>query len=199
MNTTIISAITYSILILLISSLIVTLSPSIHAKELNSEQAIEIDRVFVNYFQTGESLEIANIKGITEPEIRHLFDVKKLLIIISIITVILGLTLLLLWDNNKSILGTMLSPLLMLWVSAPTFLIMNFDKLFKTFHELLFWKGNYIFPMDSILISTYPAEFFKSMGLKIITIYFFITIGFLASKLISDKIYSLNYNFKNRE
>ena len=141
-----VTALTYSILIILISVLIVSLSHSLHQKELLTPTAQENDLIFTTYFQTGNPLHMTDIKGITENEVEHMFAVRKLLLIASILAFTLGIFLVVLWEKVQEKMAIFLSPLLILWVSAPAFLFSNFDKLFLTFHRSLFPQGTYFFP-----------------------------------------------------
>ena len=49
----------------------------------------------------------------------------------------------------------------LLWV------VISFDSLFTFFHLLLFPQGNWQFSSDSLLIQTFPIDFFISMAMKI--------------------------------
>lgn len=59
-----------------------------------------------------------------------------------------------------------LSSLVVLGV-VTVFTIFAFNVSFTVFHLLLFPQGNWTFPADSMLISTFPAEFFIALGIRI--------------------------------
>tara|TARA_Y100000310_G_scaffold338405_1_gene427968 strand:- start:1322 stop:1873 length:552 start_codon:yes stop_codon:yes gene_type:complete len=44
------------------------------------------------------------------------------------------------------------------------FSIINFDVVFTYFHQIFFPQGNWMFPSDSLLIQTFPREFFVSFS-----------------------------------
>ncbi len=46
-------------------------------------------------------------------------------------------------------------------------LLLSFNTVFTLFHLLFFPQGNWIFPADSLLIQTFPLEFFVRMGMII--------------------------------
>ena len=58
-------------------------------------------------------------------------------------------------------------------------LVTDFELFFFYFHEVLFPQGNYVFPFDSVLIQTYPGEFFFSMGIVLVVSFLVVSI-FLA-------------------
>lgn len=45
--------------------------------------------------------------------------------------------------------------------------LIAFYQLFTWFHLIFFPQGNWLFPVDSLLIQTFPQEFFVSLSLKI--------------------------------
>ncbi len=46
-------------------------------------------------------------------------------------------------------------------------IIFNFESLFTLFHTIFFPQGNWQFPMDSLLIQTFPLQFFTKMSIYI--------------------------------
>jgi len=44
--------------------------------------------------------------------------------------------------------------------------MINFDKLWLIIHAVLFPQGNWMFPVDSVLITLYPAEFFSTLVIR---------------------------------
>lgn len=47
------------------------------------------------------------------------------------------------------------------------FLLFDFSAVFTLFHQLFFPQGNWLFPVDSLLIQTFPLEFFENISIKI--------------------------------
>ena len=50
------------------------------------------------------------------------------------------------------------------------FSLLSFNFTFKIFHKILFPQGNWLFPVDSLLIQTFPIQFFVTISLKIMVI-----------------------------
>lgn len=46
-------------------------------------------------------------------------------------------------------------------------LIISFNFTFTLFHKLFFPQGNWVFPVDSMIIQTFPAVFFVALSVKI--------------------------------
>ena len=55
--------------------------------------------------------------------------------------------------------------------------LLSFNFTFKMFHKLLFPQGNWLFPIDSLLIQTFPIQFFVTISLKIMVIAIIIAAG----------------------
>jgi integral membrane protein (TIGR01906 family) len=51
--------------------------------------------------------------------------------------------------------------------SMLVFALVGFNTLFTWFHKIFFPQGNWMFDADSLLIQTFPIEFFVSMSVKI--------------------------------
>lgn len=64
------------------------------------------------------------------------------------------------------------------------FFLVNFNLLFTLFHHLFFPQGNWIFAADSLLIRTFPEEFFRGISLKIfiLTLLFAVVVTALSWK-----------------
>lgn len=56
----------------------------------------------------------------------------------------------------------------MVFILAAAFL--SFNTSFIVFHQIFFPQGNWQFPGESLLIQTFPQEFFISMGIKIFSL-----------------------------
>jgi integral membrane protein (TIGR01906 family) len=50
------------------------------------------------------------------------------------------------------------------------FAIFGFNSMFTIFHKIFFPQGNWTFPMESLLIQTFPLQFFITISLKIMVI-----------------------------
>ncbi len=134
-------------------------------------------------------------QGYTQNEIDHLYDVKK--ITTKIPTAIIIITLLITisifgihklkefkckelkstenkFSNNKinliSLIQTIssISKLSIIFaILFITIIIINFNLTFTYFHYLLFPQGNWQFPYDSKLITTFPESFFNTITILI--------------------------------
>lgn len=193
MRRTITVAVIYTFILILASIFAVVMNLSLHEKFLQGEQARENNEIFIQYFQTGSPLEMANIQGITENEVEHIYDVRQLLVIGSFLVLALGLLLLLLWEKTQHKIIIFVSPLILAYLSLPSILLAKFDVLFDVFHRVLFTQGNYTFSSTSVLISTYPSSFFAQMSLSIATYFLASSAVLLFIKIIGDKIYLLTH------
>jgi integral membrane protein (TIGR01906 family) len=66
-------------------------------------------------------------------------------------------------------------------------IMLGFNSVFTLFHRLFFPGGNWLFPADSLLIRTFPADFFMLIGLKI----------FILSLLLATMVYMLARRYLN--
>ncbi len=157
---------------------------------LTETQQLGID--FLNNPQAFEtSLQEA---GASDAEISHMYDVHELLKVQNILfwtTLLLSTLIITSYRKSPAMLSklffwggltTITLPLLVLLAVA-----ISFQKSFATFHYLLFPQGNWQFPLDSFLISTYPESFFLWMAVKILVIMLllgsiFIALGFFNQK-----------------
>lgn len=115
----------------------------------------------------------------TDKEKAHLEDVKKVMTVVDylfyatllISTLILTsfkrqeekILLLLKWSGIALVVSVMVMILL---------LLLDFTTVFTLFHQLFFPQGNWLFPADSLLIQTFPLEFFTTISLKIFALIF---------------------------
>ena len=58
-------------------------------------------------------------------------------------------------------------------------LVLRFNTLFVMFHQIFFPQGNWIFPPDSLLIQTFPSEFFVRVSVWIFGLSLFFGILFI--------------------
>jgi len=132
----------------------------------------------LNYFK-GEELNF----NYTEREIVHLEDVKNLMNILKIVLYILFFFILILLFNKDISNILIISGLITIGIVILLFLI-DFSFLFTKFHEILFTNDYWLLDKNTLLIKTYPLEFFirffKRLILNIIiTSLMVISIGIL--------------------
>ena len=134
----------------------------------------------------------------TSDEYSHLIDVKKVMKLIDIVfylsllafTSIITLTRKnpLLQRKIFKIAGTTVVSILLLLVFLSIF---AFNDLFTLFHQIFFPQGNWIFANDSLLITTFPIEFFIQIArnifiLSLISGTFLISLSFLKKSEKND-------------
>ena len=117
----------------------------------------------------------------TNNEASHMQDVKETMTIVDYVFyfLLIGVSLILrYYKNSKSMTkkisrfggtATVVSIIFILFLS-----FFSFNYLFTLFHNVFFPQGNWMFPLDSKLISTFPLDFFISISGKI----FFLTLFF---------------------
>lgn len=164
------------------------------SSEIENRQEITSD--LIRYFETENKTLILEF---TESEQSHLEDVKSLLktnkIILDIVLIILlSAFLALIFYFKKNIIKNISKSLIYSGVITDSLLVIlliisiNFDFAFTLFHKILFPQGNWTFPLDSLLITLYPIQFFVDAAIKIFLNSFIIAnililIGFLLSKI----------------
>lgn len=191
-NTNIIlSAISYTIIILLISILLVSVFTPIHKPFLKTQTQITNDEKISSFLING-NVEVFP-QGITENEINHMKDVRKLLAYaLGILIIIIRIFIYTIRNKSfnrkirwyyeskkkekltKEEIGVVLiSPLIILkYLSIIQLITSNkFGEIFLTFHKILFPQGNFAFPMNSVLIQTYPEIFFQNIFLSAIVLF----------------------------
>jgi len=110
----------------------------------------------------------------TSSEYSHLLDVKRIMNIADVIFYIslLVFTLIITLTKRNSNLQrkmfqiagiTTISVLLLLVILS----LFAFNGLFTSFHQIFFPQGNWIFANDSLLITTFPTQFFIKMARNI--------------------------------
>ncbi|HLD73072.1 MAG TPA: DUF1461 domain-containing protein [Candidatus Nanoarchaeia archaeon] len=124
----------------------------------------------INYVSNRGELNL----NYTALEISHLDDVKKViqeadyLFYLSLV-IVAGMILYYLKDRFKlkklllwgGITTTAVMGIILLWG------IISFNSSFTIFHQIFFPQGNWQFPTDSLLIQTFPLEFFIEISLFI--------------------------------
>ncbi len=121
----------------------------------------------------------------TPNEIDHLQDVKQITSNItfafySLMTVLISLIILLVYLTKKtlkvkekaqtlilSIVSKISMLSIILGLLFTLIIIINFNLAFTYFHYLLFPQGNWQFPYDSQLITTFPEAFFNTITIRI--------------------------------
>lgn len=155
--------------------------------DYNTEQQKVID-----FLEGKEKLEA----DITALEIDHLNDVKEVMKNLDLVFyfLLLVLTLIITYTyKNKPFLKklffyggiTTLSFIFLFFILTLT----NFNFIFTTFHQIFFPQGNWIFPTDSLLIQTFPLEFFVRISTKIFLLTIVFGIGFMLVNLALKKLW----------
>ena len=136
----------------------------------------------------------------TSREISHLKDVQDIMKKTDIIFYFLLFAyslLLTISRKNKPRLQKLFfigGSLTLLLILIPLFfLLFQFNTLFTFFHQLFFPQGNWVFPLDSLLIKTFPLNFFTKISALIFiqtVVYGFIFL--LLSSALKKKPFSPN-------
>jgi len=111
----------------------------------------------------------------TTSEKSHLLDVKKVMQktdYVFYFVFFISAFIIIYYYKNKQMLKEILyySGFITLTIIVIILLgiIINFNFMFEIFHLLLFPQGNWQFPLESLLIRTFPLDFFVWMGAKLI-------------------------------
>ncbi len=117
----------------------------------------------INYLQAKESLAL----NYTAKELSHLEDVQEVMgnMDYAFYILLLAVTLILTYyRKNKLQLGRLIflgGLTTVIFLSLVLLLsVLDFSFVFTIFHQLFFPQGNWIFSPDSLLIRTFPGEFF---------------------------------------
>lgn len=117
---------------------------------------------------TGETTQAISV--FTENEKSHLADVRIIMLCLKYAAILslVGIILIFLRLRTKGNLGANVEKVCLYAAIANTaflaiiiLLSINFTWLFTNFHKVFFPQGNWIFPMDSLLITLFPREFFE--------------------------------------
>ena len=179
----------YTGAIVLAALAIVLFSSSLHSAFLTPQQA-ETDRAITGYL-----LNLGELPFMTPNEASHMEDVKWLAT--TLLYALAGLIALLTFffahahpPERTAMLMTPLLVLLLLQIPLVR-LFQNFTVGFEKFHQVFFPQGNYSFPSNSVLISTYNESFFASMAVMIILLLvLFFVFGLLLSLLSQIRRYT---------
>ena len=124
----------------------------------------EVNENLINYFNNKEELNF----NYTEVEVIHLNDVKFLINLSRIIVYALGILILLILIIDRDISGILIiSGIITIGIIIILFLI-DFNFLFTKFHEILFMNDYWLLSNNTLLIQTYPMEFFISFFKRLI-------------------------------
>ena len=169
------------IIVLGIPSLI-ALHPIVYyseAKKTNAENKLENANEYYKNVHDFLVLQKTLSKDFTENETSHMKDVRGIFNAIRILAIIFLAILIIqqvktkkhkkrkykeLTENIKK--ASLKSTIILLAIILLSFL--NFSAAFDAFHIIFFPQGNWVFPMDSLLITLFPETFFMNIAKKII-------------------------------
>ena len=110
----------------------------------------------------------------TANEISHLVDVQKIMQLydyVFYLSLLIVTILITYYKRNKKQLLKLFKcggiTAVGFTVIKTLFALFGFNYAFEIFHEILFPQGNWKFPANSLLIKTFPLEFFITLSLKI--------------------------------
>lgn len=140
----------------------------------------------INYLTKNEKLNL----NYTISESSHLIDVKNVINYMDITFLILLLICSLYITSNKNnlkkIKNLFFQSSIFLLSFIGTLLILSltiFNKVFTLFHKIFFPQGNWRFPVNSLLIQTFPLNFFISTSIKIFSLSLLIAIFLMIGSL----------------
>ena len=141
----------------------------LYSQFLTKNNSLNLTIQWLNYFQGKEKPE--SIYGFTDLEKQHMQDVKNLVDNLELFffgLIIIFLALLFFAENKSAIffyggIITMILPIILY------FLPFNFT--FDLFHRI-FFEGNWQFSSDSLLIQTFPEDFFYNFAFRIFSLSF---------------------------
>src|SRR3989338_6139506 len=114
------------------------------------------------------------LSSITPAEISHLDDVRSVMIFLDILlyfSMLIVILILTYYRQNKEQLSKLFQfgGIITLCVLAILLvgIFFNFEQTFTLFHQIFFPQGNWQFAADSVLIQTFPIDFFISSAVNI--------------------------------
>ena len=147
-------------------------------------------------FLDGKS-ELAS--GFTADEMSHLEDVAQVMNIMNYVFYALLLAIILIlfyFSKDRKYLATLVKYCGIISVVVLClkllFILLFFDFAFSIFHQIFFQQGNWTFAADSMLIQTFPIEFFMDISTNIFLMSLFFGILFIVLS------YYLTYVLRNR-
>lgn len=168
----IVFCILFSLLLLLFSFKIVLSTTSLTENQENT----------VNYLKQNQLLNL----NYTSNELSHLDDVKSVMKGVDYLFYITLLILTLFFTyykkDKKTSLYLLKSGSIATIVSLTllvVFSLISFKSVFTLFHKMFFPQGNWMFSADSLLIQTFPPEFFFMFALKAFLLTIFLSLVIL--------------------
>ncbi|MBE3088800.1 MAG: DUF1461 domain-containing protein, partial [Actinobacteria bacterium] len=181
---------------------------------LNKSDVLDITEKIFKFFRYESDLDpldytiqvrysdksMSTVAAFGPDEIRHLNDVRKLLVKIFIlycgsIILFVIMTFLMIKKNiknfikNLGVIFIIASASMLLFIIILYFLGENFPVLFDNFHMLFFPQGNYAFPGGSLIITLFPAGFFNDFFIRIILSSTIISVALLVIGIIFTSIF----------
>jgi len=126
----------------------------------------------------------------TESEQSHMQDVKRIIDFICILYIVSIIVLVILFYYSRNVMakaltfGAIASLAFVVVIGLAS--LFNFSDFWTLFHKVLFPQGNWAFPIDSLLKTLFPDNFFKEFALKIS----------LITIIFSSAILTIKYNLK---
>ncbi len=125
-------------------------------------------------------------ENFTEKEISHLEDVKQVIVMMEAVfylSLLISTLTLTRYRRNKEKIKSLFRKTGIITASVTTFLaligVISFNFLFTLFHKIFFPQGNWQFPANSMLIQTFPLDFFISISSRIFIFSLFFGIIFI--------------------
>lgn len=169
------ASICYILVLLLVSLGIVVVATPVHEPFLGDSDFSVIDKTVTKFLIKQDS---SLLDGFSVNEKSHLEDVAKLLnkglFLLAGLIAVLGFLVFNATSQEKHTI--LMSPFAFLIIFSIPLIIMffRFNASFLGFHQLFFPHGNFNFPVNSLLILTYPESFFMTMGVIILEIFLLI-------------------------
>ena len=124
-------------------------------------QQLEVHKEVINI------LFFKNIRPVflPESEYAHIIDVRNVIGLVILLFLISLYILFIDWKKKYTKPKELfIFSLVILVALFALFLIFPFESSFRYMHLIFFPQGNWEFPLESVLIKTYPVEFWKTMG-----------------------------------
>lgn len=163
------SSLFMSVIVFLLTITSVFFNPIFHSffvsnsSDFSQDFLIEQNKNVMTYIMTGS---LNNISQFSPEAISHFQDVRVLFIegvsilLLVILIFILMYNFILKNKKHRQLLFIFQAPIGVLFLLINTLSILLFSQFFEQFHKLFFPQGNYSFYFNSLIISTYPNNFF---------------------------------------
>ncbi|MEW5897090.1 MAG: DUF1461 domain-containing protein [Nanoarchaeota archaeon] len=170
---------------------------TLYFSELTPEQKNTID--FLSNKEDFDNKEELKI-NYTTAELSHLEDVRKVMKVIDYffyVSLLIVTATLTFHRKNKEKTKKLLKyggiTAVLFVLAVLLFSLVSFDISFTLFHQVFFPQGNWIFPADSLLIRTFPLEFFVKISRSILVQAFlwgmiFILLSYFLLKLRKKRV-----------